>query len=134
MRVCHAYGYVIGLEPIRLASGLPANGRPLSYYPHYTASIALPDGVSFWGLMAAAALPDDPTPIDNSLARVYDVSTRNEGASHYKLTLRQLSALKNMSKSVRWNGQPLDIWASKRAQGKFVDLDGCTTQCNTATT
>lgn len=29
-----------------------------------------------------------------------------------------------MSESVRWNSQPLDMWAGKHAQGKFVDLGG----------
>ncbi len=29
-----------------------------------------------------------------------------------------------MSEFIRWNSQPLDVWASKHAQGKFVDLDG----------
>jgi pimeloyl-ACP methyl ester carboxylesterase len=29
-----------------------------------------------------------------------------------------------MSESVRWNSQPLDRWAGKHAQGKFVDLGG----------
>ena len=29
-----------------------------------------------------------------------------------------------MSESIRWNSQPLAIWASKYAQGKFIDLDG----------
>ena len=29
-----------------------------------------------------------------------------------------------MSEFIRWNSQPLDFWASKYAQGKFVDLDG----------
>jgi pimeloyl-ACP methyl ester carboxylesterase len=32
-----------------------------------------------------------------------------------------------MSKFIRWNSQPLDVWASKHAQGQFIDLDGCTT-------
>ena len=29
-----------------------------------------------------------------------------------------------MSEFIRWNSQPLDVWASKYAHGKFVDLDG----------
>jgi pimeloyl-ACP methyl ester carboxylesterase len=29
-----------------------------------------------------------------------------------------------MSKSVRWNSQPLDLWAGEHAQGKFIDLGG----------
>ena len=29
-----------------------------------------------------------------------------------------------MSQSVRWNSQPLDLWADKYAQGKFIDLGG----------
>ncbi len=29
-----------------------------------------------------------------------------------------------MSEFIRWNSQPLDVWASKYAQGKFIDLDG----------
>ena len=29
-----------------------------------------------------------------------------------------------MSEFIRWNSQPLDVWAGKYAQGKFVDLDG----------
>ncbi len=29
-----------------------------------------------------------------------------------------------MSEFIRWNSQPLDTWATKYAQGKFVDLDG----------
>ncbi len=29
-----------------------------------------------------------------------------------------------MSEFIPWNSQPLDVWASKYAQGKFVDLDG----------
>lgn len=29
-----------------------------------------------------------------------------------------------MSEFIRWNSQPLDLWAGKYAQGKFVDLDG----------
>jgi len=29
-----------------------------------------------------------------------------------------------MSKFIRWNSQPLEVWASKYARGKFVDLDG----------
>ena len=32
-----------------------------------------------------------------------------------------------MSEFIRWNSQPLDVWASKYAQGKFVELDGRTT-------
>jgi pimeloyl-ACP methyl ester carboxylesterase len=32
-----------------------------------------------------------------------------------------------MPEFIRWNSQPLDVWASKHAQGKFIDLDGCTT-------
>jgi len=32
-----------------------------------------------------------------------------------------------MSKFIRWNSQPLDVWASKHAQGQFIDLNGCTT-------
>ena len=32
-----------------------------------------------------------------------------------------------MSEVICWNSQPLDGWASKHAQGKFVDLDGHTT-------
>jgi len=32
-----------------------------------------------------------------------------------------------MSEFVRWNSQPLDVWASKYAQGKFVELNGRTT-------
>ena len=31
---------------------------------------------------------------------------------------------KNMSKFIPWNSQPLDTWASKFAQGKFIDLNG----------
>ncbi len=34
------------------------------------------------------------------------------------------SGKKIMSNSVRWNSQPLDLWAGKHAQGKFVDLGG----------
>ena len=29
-----------------------------------------------------------------------------------------------MSNFIRWNSQPLDVWSSKYAQGKFVDLAG----------
>ncbi len=29
-----------------------------------------------------------------------------------------------MSEFIRWNSQPLDVWACKYAQGKFVDLGG----------
>ena len=29
-----------------------------------------------------------------------------------------------MSEFIRWNSQPLDVWAAKHAQGKFVDLNG----------
>lgn len=29
-----------------------------------------------------------------------------------------------MSKFIRWNSQPLDVWAGKYARGKFVDLGG----------
>ena len=29
-----------------------------------------------------------------------------------------------MSEFIPWNSQPLDFWASKYAQGKFVDSDG----------
>ncbi len=29
-----------------------------------------------------------------------------------------------MSEFIPWNSQPLDVWVSKYAQGKFVDLDG----------
>ncbi|MDH3676256.1 MAG: alpha/beta fold hydrolase [Anaerolineae bacterium] len=29
-----------------------------------------------------------------------------------------------MSEFIRWNSQPLDVWANKHAQGEFVDLDG----------
>ncbi len=29
-----------------------------------------------------------------------------------------------MSEFIPWNSQPLDVWASKYAQGKFIDLDG----------
>ena len=29
-----------------------------------------------------------------------------------------------MSEFIRWNSQPLDVWAGKYAQGKFVNLDG----------
>lgn len=29
-----------------------------------------------------------------------------------------------MPQSVRWNSQPLDLWADKYAQGKFIDLGG----------
>ena len=32
-----------------------------------------------------------------------------------------------MSGFIRWNSQPLDVWASEYAQGKFVDLGGRTT-------
>ena len=32
-----------------------------------------------------------------------------------------------MSEFIHWNSQPLDVWASKYAQGKFVELDGRTT-------
>ena len=32
-----------------------------------------------------------------------------------------------MSEFIRWNSQPLDVWARKHAQGQFIDLDGCTT-------
>lgn len=32
-----------------------------------------------------------------------------------------------MSEFIRWNSQPVDVWASKYAQGKFVELDGRTT-------
>jgi pimeloyl-ACP methyl ester carboxylesterase len=32
-----------------------------------------------------------------------------------------------MSNFIRWNSQPLDVWASKHAQGQFIDLDGCAT-------
>ncbi len=29
-----------------------------------------------------------------------------------------------MSEFIRWNSQPLDVWSSKYAHGKFIDLDG----------
>ena len=29
-----------------------------------------------------------------------------------------------MSEFIPWDSQPLDVWASKYAPGKFVDLDG----------
>lgn len=29
-----------------------------------------------------------------------------------------------MAKFVKWNSQPLEDWAEKHAQGKFIDLDG----------
>ncbi|NIR25675.1 MAG: alpha/beta fold hydrolase, partial [Gammaproteobacteria bacterium] len=32
-----------------------------------------------------------------------------------------------MSEFIRWDSQSLDVWASKYAQGKFIDLDGRTT-------
>jgi pimeloyl-ACP methyl ester carboxylesterase len=32
-----------------------------------------------------------------------------------------------MPEFIRWNSQPLDVWAGKYAQGKFVDLDGRST-------
>ncbi|MFC1538135.1 alpha/beta fold hydrolase [Candidatus Latescibacterota bacterium] len=32
-----------------------------------------------------------------------------------------------MSDFIPWNSQPLDVWASKHAQGKIIDLDGCST-------
>lgn len=48
MRVCHAYGYVIGLEPIRLMNGLPDNWWPICFLialislPPLVVSVALP--------------------------------------------------------------------------------------------
>ena len=32
-----------------------------------------------------------------------------------------------MSEFIPWDSQPLDVWASKYAPGKFVDLDGLRT-------
>ena len=29
-----------------------------------------------------------------------------------------------MSEFIRWNSQPIDLWAGKYARGKFIDLSG----------